>query len=313
MPSSACNNKSSARRRFQTSVCPAPATPQRHPLSLHDALPIWLRTHSGGSGYPPRDRRSAGRAHRAAIQRASRVREGQLPLSAGCPGAPRCQLPRRSEEHTSELQSHHDLVCRLLLATTKAPHAADSRRLSALPPRPPSATLFPYTTLFRSGFERIREVLDTHREIVDLPGARTAPPFKGQVEFEKVNFHYQPDVPVLRDVSFRVDRKSTRLNSSHITISYAVFCLQQQKLRTPPIPDVCLPCPRDPPAPPSFPTRRSSDLASNAFGRFWIPTARSSICRARAPRRHSKGKSSSRRSTSTISRMSRCSAMSASA
>src|SRR5437773_2718079 len=205
MPSSACNNKSSARRRFQTSVCPAPATPQRHPLSLHDALPIWLRTHSGGSGYPPRDRRSAGRAHRAAIQRASRVREGQLPLSAGCPGAPRCQLPRRSEEHTSELQSHHDLVCRLLLATTKAPHAADSRRLSALPPRPPSATLFPYTTLFRSGFERIREVLDTHREIVDLPGARTAPPFKGQVEFEKVNFHYQPDVPVLRDVSFRVE------------------------------------------------------------------------------------------------------------
>src|SRR5437867_8537905 len=64
--------------------------------------------------------------------------------------------------------------------------------------RPPRSTLFPYTTLFRS------------RE-----GLRAA-----------------PDVPVVgvpRDDTQREDRKSTRLNSSHRTISYAVFCLKKKK------------------------------------------------------------------------------------
>jgi len=55
------------------------------------------------------------------------------------------------------------------------------------------------------GYERICEVLDTHREVVDLPGARVARPFTGAIEFDQVSFHYEPKSPVLRDVSFRIE------------------------------------------------------------------------------------------------------------
>src|SRR5438445_9259492 len=64
--------------------------------------------------------------------------------------------------------------------------------------RPPRSTLFPYTTLFRSQRSTI-----AHR---DLAAALA---------------HFPTDV--------RVDRKSTRLNSSHANISYAVFCLKKKK------------------------------------------------------------------------------------
>ena len=53
--------------------------------------------------------------------------------------------------------------------------------------------------------ERIWEVLDTERDVEDLPHARRAPRFKGKIEFEKVCFHYEPDSPILRDVSFMVE------------------------------------------------------------------------------------------------------------
>src|SRR5947207_1999118 len=60
----------------------------------------------------------------------------------------------RSEEHTSELQSHSDLVCRLLLEKKQqaddARHSFDVFMLSLIIPSPPKSTLFPYTTLFRS-------------------------------------------------------------------------------------------------------------------------------------------------------------------
>src|SRR5437773_7619556 len=91
-----------------------------------------------------------------------------------------------------------------------------------LPP-PPRSPLFPYTTLFRSQLQRGRPeplqdprvaaiedgdhlvevglVLRVHRRVVDLP---------------------------LGDGARVEDRKSTRLNSSHITISYAVFCLKKK-------------------------------------------------------------------------------------
>src|SRR5256885_7208076 len=66
--------------------------------------------------------------------------------------------------------------------------------------RPPRSTLFPYTTLFRSGRDR-----------------------GGGVPF------YQIDVaPERREVRRTRDRKSTRLNSSHLVISYAVFCLKKK-------------------------------------------------------------------------------------
>ncbi|HTS61464.1 MAG TPA: ABC transporter ATP-binding protein [Candidatus Acidoferrales bacterium] len=55
------------------------------------------------------------------------------------------------------------------------------------------------------GYERIQEVLNAHREVADMPGARPAPRFKGGIEFEHVTFGYEPDVPVLRDVSFRIE------------------------------------------------------------------------------------------------------------
>lgn len=59
------------------------------------------------------------------------------------------------------------------------------------------------------GYERIREILDTHSEVRDLPGARPAPPLRGRIEFDRVNFSYETDVPVLRDVSFRIESGTT--------------------------------------------------------------------------------------------------------
>src|SRR3712207_7222407 len=83
--------------------------------------------------------------------------------------------------------------------------------------RPPRSTLFPYTTLFRS-------VLDMHGHaavmgVVARP-FRHGPAFHGAVELE-------PEIVV--QAAGPVDRKSTRLNSSHANISYAVFCLKKKK------------------------------------------------------------------------------------
>lgn len=51
------------------------------------------------------------------------------------------------------------------------------------------------------GYERIREILDTPRDVMDLPGARRAPRFRGQVEFDHVEFAYEAGRPVLHDLS----------------------------------------------------------------------------------------------------------------
>jgi subfamily B ATP-binding cassette protein MsbA len=55
------------------------------------------------------------------------------------------------------------------------------------------------------GYERIREILDTHNEIKDIPGARRAPKFKGGIAFEDVSFGYEPDILVLKDVAFNIE------------------------------------------------------------------------------------------------------------
>ena len=55
------------------------------------------------------------------------------------------------------------------------------------------------------GYERIQEVIETDGEVKDLPGARPAPRFKGKIEFENVNFAYEPDRPILRDISFEIE------------------------------------------------------------------------------------------------------------
>src|SRR5438045_7922965 len=84
--------------------------------------------------------------------------------------------------------------------------------------RPPTSTLFPYTTLFRSGFEaKVLEQLLHHR----LQAARA------DVLDAFVDLGGD-----LGDLVDRLDRKSTRLNSSHLGISYAVFCLKKKKKNT---------------------------------------------------------------------------------
>src|SRR5882724_620045 len=144
----------------------------------------------------------------------------------------------RSEEHTSELQSLRQLVCRLLLEkknrflpSMTVPLDTDGARkvfslIDALEDcddgqnvystfdvsdvfffflitgRPPRSTLFPYTTLFRS--QELGYSIEAHDR------------FKAGI--------------VERLAARKPDRKSTRLNSSHLGISYAVFCLKKKNI-----------------------------------------------------------------------------------
>src|SRR5258707_4642757 len=90
--------------------------------------------------------------------------------------------------------------------------------------RPPRSTLFPYTTLFRSEsvsalnprilvFPRVPDTLEPPKELIAMGFVR------GEQFVEVAS----------RDPNTREDRKSTRLNSSHANISYAVFCLKKKK------------------------------------------------------------------------------------
>src|SRR5256885_9427861 len=87
-------------------------------------------------------------------------------------------------------------------------------------PRPPKSTLFPYTTLFRS--RSIQPSL-ARRRTVDV-GPRGAGALDRRDDLAAVQF---PRGGERR--SGDQDRKSTRLNSSHLVISYAVFCLKKKK------------------------------------------------------------------------------------
>src|SRR2546430_13221488 len=90
--------------------------------------------------------------------------------------------------------------------------------------RPPRSTLFPYTTLFRSLcaareqplFSLRCELQDSHHSTILFKGYSTIPSDLAAFSFGKI---------------WR-DRKSTRLNSSHSQISYAVFCLKKKKTNT---------------------------------------------------------------------------------
>src|SRR5437868_11300359 len=87
-------------------------------------------------------------------------------------------------------------------------------------PRPPRSTLFPYTTLFRSG-PRVR------RGQANASGAFTGAAIRAGRR--ALTVHAPPNhAPVNAPAAF-ADRKSTRLNSSHVSISYAVFCLKKKK------------------------------------------------------------------------------------
>src|SRR2546428_7219962 len=87
--------------------------------------------------------------------------------------------------------------------------------------RPPRSTLFPYTTLFRSDAQFIFLGSGEHRYHAALTELAAANPERVAVEFAFTDHQ---------------DRKSTRLNSSHDQISYAVFCLKKKNERTYPLP-----------------------------------------------------------------------------
>src|SRR5256885_13189710 len=96
--------------------------------------------------------------------------------------------------------------------------------------RPPRSTLFPYTTLFRSPLLlRLQQVLP--RGVVDDEDVvRVRVRGRGEVRVVVPRRRLDPEeqAQVLVAVG-REDRKSTRLNSSHLVISYAVFCLKKKK------------------------------------------------------------------------------------
>src|SRR5438105_12062669 len=84
---------------------------------------------------------------------------------------------------------------------------------------PPRSTLFPYTTLFRSQTER---TLENIKGILEAAGSNMHHVIKTTVFLKDINDFKKTVV---------LDRKSTRLNSSHEWISYAVFCLKKKKKR----------------------------------------------------------------------------------
>src|SRR5207249_11521720 len=97
---------------------------------------------------------------------------------------------------------------------------------------PPTSTLFPYTTLFRSFILFVRREIQLDRRQAghfEVGAALRAAQLIALIDVEFVDFDF--------GVAFR-DRKSTRLNSSHVSISYAVFCLKKKTTRKM---DICCP------------------------------------------------------------------------
>src|SRR5256885_14839892 len=109
--------------------------------------------------------------------------------------------------------------------------------------RPPRSTLFPYTTLFRSQYASLGVVHEQGRapgvhHVRDLAQdalRRLVEPDRATEDLTDRVDEVDLLVP-LRQLRGHLDRKSTRLNSSHLVISYAVFCLKKKKLsmRMPP-------------------------------------------------------------------------------
>src|SRR3712207_8653052 len=99
--------------------------------------------------------------------------------------------------------------------------------------RPPRSTLFPYTTLFRSGPLVVQHLILGMNAHINLDlgvAAATVAPTPEELQSLKPDFM---TINALLGRLFAVveleDRKSTRLNSSHANISYAVFCLKKKK------------------------------------------------------------------------------------
>src|SRR3989442_5718830 len=96
--------------------------------------------------------------------------------------------------------------------------------------RPPRSTLFPYTTLFRSIVESGLDVPNANTMIVnraDQLGLAQLYQLRGRVGRSHRRAYCYLLAPV---AASHTDRKSTRLNSSHVRNSYAVFCLNKKKM-----------------------------------------------------------------------------------
>src|SRR5690606_41412931 len=99
--------------------------------------------------------------------------------------------------------------------------------------RPPISTLFPYTTLFRSPYTKVRYSLAIVR---DEKNVISSTPIESEQCFYEVDLidNLEPGTNqaivyyVFNPKKQKEDRKSTRLNSSHVKISYAVFCLKKK-------------------------------------------------------------------------------------
>src|SRR5207247_11378165 len=104
--------------------------------------------------------------------------------------------------------------------------------VSLIHPQPPCSTLFPYTTLFRSDLLEER-LLANRRTPVEVKLVLSR--IEGEAAIRPVNTHYVEEENISQHLGFGLerilrcrDRKSTRLNSSHEWISYAVFCLKKK-------------------------------------------------------------------------------------
>src|SRR3712207_8867814 len=89
--------------------------------------------------------------------------------------------------------------------------------------RPPRSTLFPYTTLFRSKKQSYCRISEQKHNDHKIEGLHSRP------SLSKLTVRCFPVLPRQASLPSLRDRKSTRLNSSHANISYAVFCLKKKK------------------------------------------------------------------------------------
>src|SRR5438034_8036803 len=92
--------------------------------------------------------------------------------------------------------------------------------------RPPRSTLFPYTTLFRSRLE-VRCLNEKYEEMSDI----LKEAMLSKKQFKKILKERKARRQAEEKRKLAGDRKSTRLNSSHTVISYAVFCLKKKNKR----------------------------------------------------------------------------------
>src|SRR2546426_8740854 len=92
--------------------------------------------------------------------------------------------------------------------------------------RPPRSTLFPYTTLFRSAVAEAERARRADQQRDSARKGKKAEP-RGERRRSGRQVHRAEEPLHRRRIS--ADRKSTRLNSSHLVISYAVFCLKKKK------------------------------------------------------------------------------------